>query len=168
MYLRKHNLFWDLFGRPFYISCSLTGYVSLLPVPSESLISSTSSFLVIDLTTPPDPRVAAGVVVIGCPDYIRLMTQRAGEQDRLVRLPPAFLDLVSKLDPTVENVSKKDVLILKGDDDPLVPWSASEPFVSSLPKERAEVVGYPGVGHAFPKEMLEKAAGWIVEWRRRR
>jgi len=111
--------------------------------------------------------VTAGVVVIGCPDFKSLMLQRAGEQDREARLPQAFLDIVVKLDPRLETVSTKDLLILKGDDDNLVPWSASQRFVSALPPEKVEVVGYPGVGHAFPDAMLKKSAAWIVDWRRR-
>ena len=80
------------------------------------------------------------------------------------RLPQAFLDLVGRLDPKPDIISKKDILILKGDDDKLVPWEASKEFVSKLPKDKAEIVGYPGIGHAFTEEMLEKSASWIVEW----
>ena len=97
------------------------------------------------------------------------MTQRAAAQNNKDKLlPKSFLDTVAQLDPQVGKVSLKDLLILKGDDDPLVPWSASEAFVSRLPPDRVEVVGYPGVGHAFPDVMLEKSADWIVGWRRRR
>ena len=84
------------------------------------------------------------------------------------RLPPTFLDIVAKLDPRLEIVSGKDLLILKGDVDKLVPWSACEGFVSGLDPTNTEVVGYPGVGHAFSEEMREKSADWIAQWRRRR
>jgi len=96
-----------------------------------------------------------------------LMLHRTGEQDREARLPHAFLELVSKLGPRPDVLSRKDLLILKGDDDQLVPWSASQGFVSLLLPEKAEVVGYPGVGHAFTDEMREKSAEWIVQWRLR-
>ena len=81
------------------------------------------------------------------------------------RLPPSFMSMVSELGPRVEKVAEKDVLILKGDDDTLVPWSASAAWVNQLPKEKAEVVGYPGVGHAFTDEMKERMAQWIDQWR---
>ena len=109
-----------------------------------------------------DDRVKAGVAVIGCPTFPALMIPRA-EEKREERLPQAFLDLVAKLDPKLDIISKKDLLILKGDEDLLVPWKASEEFVSKLPKGRVEVIGYP-CGHAFPDAMLEKSAGWIVNW----
>jgi len=110
-----------------------------------------------------DERVKAGVAVIGCPTFPALMIPRATRDKRDERLPKAFLDLVAKLDPKLDVISKKDILILKGDDDQLVPWEASEDFVSKLSKDKAEVVGFP-CGHAFPDEMLEKSASWIVDW----
>jgi predicted esterase len=112
--------------------------------------------------------VAAGVVILGCPDYKALMTLRAGMEHGDKRLPQGFHDIVAKLDPRLENVSKKDLLILKGEIDELVPWSACQGFVSHLPPETTELVGFPDVGHAFPREMMEKSVDWIVEWRRRR
>jgi hypothetical protein len=96
-----------------------------------------------------------------------LMLQRTGERDRETRLPHAFLELVSKLGPKPDVLSKKDLLILKGDEDQLVPWSASQGFVSLLPKDKAGVIGFPGVGHAFTDEMRDESAEWIVDWRRR-
>jgi predicted esterase len=92
------------------------------------------------------------------------MILRAHGADKEKLLPKAFLDLVASLDPKLDVISKKDMLILKGDDDQLVPWEASEEFVSKLPKDKAEVVGYPGVGHAFTPEMQERSAKWIVDW----
>ena len=101
--------------------------------------------------------------MIGCPTFPALMIPRATEEKREERLPQAFLDLVAKLDPKLSIISKKDILILKGDQDLLVPWKASEEFVSKLPKDKSEVIGYP-CGHAFTDEMLEKSANWIVDW----
>jgi predicted esterase len=92
------------------------------------------------------------------------MTLRAQEGDKEKLLPQTFLNLVASLDPKLDVISKKDMLILKGDEDKLVPWEASEEFVSKLPKDKAEVVGYPGVGHAFTPEMQERSAKWIVGW----
>ena len=96
-----------------------------------------------------------------------LLIPRAGQEHKDKRLPPAFLATIAELDPQLERVSKKDLLILKGDEDPLVLWSASESFVSKLPPSRTEVVGYPGIGHAYPDAMKEKCAEWIVHWRRK-
>jgi hypothetical protein len=110
-----------------------------------------------------DDRVKAGVAIIGCPTFPVLMIPRATAEKKEERLPKGFLDLVAKLDPKLDVISKKDMLILKGDDDLLVPWEASEEFVSKLPKDKAEVIGFP-CGHAFTDDMLEKSASWIVDW----
>lgn len=95
------------------------------------------------------------------------MLSRVGEQERESHLPHAFLGLVSKLGPRPDILSRKDLLILYGDEDQVVPWSASQGFVSLLPKEKTEVIGFPGTGHAFTDEMRDKSAEWIVTWRRR-
>lgn len=97
-----------------------------------------------------------------------LLIPRAGEELKDKRLPPSFLAIVARLDPQLELVSRKDLLILKGDEDASVPWSASEAFVSRLPPAKTEVVGYPGVGHAYTEVMVEKCVDWIVKWRRQR
>ena len=81
-------------------------------------------------------------------------------------MPHAFLGLVSKLGPRPDVLSKKDLLILKGDDNEIVPWSASQGFVSLLPPQKPEVIGFPGVGQPFTDEMREKSAKWIVKWGR--
>ena len=119
-----------------------------------------------------DPRVAAGVVVIGCPDITALMRRRAegGAGDKEAMMPEGLCGLVEELGPRVERVREKDVLIQKGEEDPLVLWEASEGFVGRLlegGKGRVEVKGYEGVGHAFPEEMQRDAVDWIGEWRRK-
>lgn len=117
-----------------------------------------------------DPRVAAGVVVIGCPDFLALMSARAGPEKLHLRMPPTFVELLEKLAPNPAELAKKDILILKGDEDRLVPWEASQEVVENLRKNskgQVEVVGYPGVGHAYPDAMVEKVADWVRDWRER-
>lgn len=95
------------------------------------------------------------------------MKMRAGGKDLEKRLPQLFLDLVQRLKPQLSKISQKDLLILKGDEDKLVPWEASQNFVDRLPGDKATVVGYPGIGHAVPAAMMNDAAYWIQEWRRK-
>lgn len=89
------------------------------------------------------------------------MRLRAGTEHADERLPSSFLETVRKLQPRSEEVAKKDVLILKGNEDILVPWQPSQSFVDELPKSRARVIGYDGVGHALDKAMIEDTARWI-------
>lgn len=92
------------------------------------------------------------------------MRSRAG--DKLEQLvPTSFADVYHKLAPTVERVSRKHLLVLKGNEDPLVPWEASQAFVESLPREMATIKGYEGVGHAVTADMVADTAGWIKKIR---
>lgn len=103
-------------------------------------------------------------MIIGCPDYLALVTPRAGREVETL-LPAEFVKTVRSLSPRVEKVSKKDILILRGEDDVLVPWSASEAFVGQLPTSKTEVVGFPKVGHELYGGMVEKTVEWIHRWR---
>ena len=96
-----------------------------------------------------------------------LMKTRAGEDRLHERVPKSFIDVWDRIGPKVERVSRKHLLVLKGDEDPLVPWSASREFVESLPRERATVKGYEGVGHALTQEMVTDTAAWIRLMRER-
>ncbi|KAF2748304.1 hypothetical protein M011DRAFT_466710 [Sporormia fimetaria CBS 119925] len=166
-----------------------------------------------------DPRISAAVVGIGCPDYTRLMTDRArlskrksytastppGKEflgsedfpkalvDAVAMYDPAGLLLPGSFDPMAPTVLKpepdaaklermkalvrerlqgKRILNLSGKVDKLVPYAAGEPFLNvfkQVIKEDAsldvefEDVLFDGVGHAFPKEMADKAASWICD-----
>ncbi|KAF2278996.1 uncharacterized protein EI97DRAFT_431213 [Westerdykella ornata] len=164
-----------------------------------------------------EPRITAAVVGIGCPDYTRLMTDRArlsrrktytessppgskflGSED----FPRALRDAIALYDPAglllpdsfspakpselspppnqdklermrrllKERLQGKRILNLSGKADKLVPYAAGEPFLKvfkqmigedpSLDIQMEDVL-FDGVGHAFPKEMADKATDWI-------
>lgn len=166
-----------------------------------------------------DPRITAAVVGIGCPDYTRLMTDRArlskrktytdssppgasflgsadfpqALQDAIAISDPAGLLLPNSFNPSTPNVLDpepqkpvldrfkilvrerlhgKHILNLSGRADKLVPYAAGEPFLKvfervlredpSLDIEFEDVL-YDGVGHAFPKSMVDKATSWICD-----
>jgi pimeloyl-ACP methyl ester carboxylesterase len=160
-----------------------------------------------------EPRITAGVVGIGCPDYTRLMTDRArlskretytstqipgaaflgspdfpqALQDAIAQYDPAGLLLPGYFNPTGTDASPdlerfkmlvrerlhgKKILNLSGKDDKLVPYAAGEPFYTILKKaldeDKTLEVGwedvlFEGVGHAFPREMADKATDWICD-----
>jgi predicted esterase len=69
-----------------------------------------------------------------------------------------------------ERLQGKRILNLSGKVDKLVPYAAGEPFLDLFKQViegdkalnvRFEDVLFDGVGHAFPKGMLEKAGEWI-------
>ncbi len=163
-----------------------------------------------------DARISAAVVGIGCPDYTRLMADRArlsrlpsyaattppgasflgspdfpdALRDAVARYDPAGLLLPGHFNPTGpdaevghaaldrfrglvrERLHGKHILNLSGKADKLVPYAAGEPFLKVLKRVLAEDpslrvdfedVLFDGVGHAFPRSMVEKATEWICD-----
>ena len=122
-----------------------------------------------------DARIRVGVPIIGCPDYIGLMTHRALQQGIPLEPPyfPASLrQLVGKYDPVhcdAEGSNPfigKKVLVLCGETDDLVPWSASAEFVGNLNvgatgTKRVEV--HEGVGHQCTGAMEDEALQFVKE-----
>lgn len=93
-----------------------------------------------------------------------LLALRAG--DNATQLVPAsFVDVCRKLGATVEQVSRKYLLVLKGNEDVLVPWAVSQEFIERLPHDKVTVKGYDGVGHAVTGNMIADAADWIRQIR---
>jgi len=124
-----------------------------------------------------EPRIQLGIPIIGCPDYLSLMSARAAEfgislDSSSKYFPESLLALVRKEGPPSTPYLSEDssnpffgkkILVLSGAADPLVPWAASEAFVDRLvvgPKGIKKVVVQPDTGHACTPEMV----GEIVEF----
>ncbi|KAJ6261456.1 hypothetical protein Dda_4126 [Drechslerella dactyloides] len=118
------------------------------------------------LTLVNEPRITAGVVVIGCPDFQAIMTHRA-EKSKLksfqegrfigsVDYPRSLDATANKTDPTgiitrgksptervkliQERLGGKKVLSLSGGADKLVPYECSKPFLDLLKDEGQGIV----------------------------
>ncbi|PCH42540.1 alpha/beta-hydrolase [Wolfiporia cocos MD-104 SS10] len=125
-----------------------------------------------------EPRIKLGVPIIGCPDYVTLLKERA-EKNGIPWEPPyipkSLLDLIQSQDAAsapyrATDVSNpflgKKILVLSGADDPLVPWTASKEFVDNLSVGKdgiKEVILAPGVGHKCTPEMVEAMSKFIWE-----
>ncbi|KAF3927754.1 hypothetical protein ABW21_db0208415 [Orbilia brochopaga] len=105
-----------------------------------------------------EPRITAGVVVIGCPDFQAVMTHRArksklqsSQEGRFIGsadYPRSLVVTVNKTDPAgiimtnrapedrvkliQERLGGKKVLVLSGGADKLVPYECSKPFLDLL------------------------------------
>lgn len=138
-----------------------------------------------------EPRVTAGVVVIGCPDFERVMVHRA-EKSRLPSFTEGFIGskdypksleaAVGRNDPTgvlvkgktedqrrkliEERLGGKKVLILSGGADKLVPYSCSQPFIEMLERDGKGIVDvrnivYEGVGHDCTEAMVAELVSFF-------
>ncbi|KAG8958112.1 hypothetical protein FRC03_009449 [Tulasnella sp. 419] len=126
-----------------------------------------------------EPRVTLGVPIIGCPDYIKLMSQRANSAS-VSFTPPAFPNslrqYVEKHDPasskyTAEGPENpfwgKNILVLSGAADDLVPWTCSVDFVNALqvgPNGVKQVFVQEGAGHVVSQEMMDYAEKFVLDW----
>lgn len=134
--------------------------------------------LYLGLSALAEPRVTFGIPVIGCPDYLKLMTSRAAkygidlEEDspympassrayiRKMGLKNYFYD---KKDANNSFLSKK-ILVLSGGADELVPWVASKEIVDRLEVGDGgykKVFVEEGVGHKFSPRMFQEAIAFV-------
>ena len=131
-----------------------------------------------------DPRVTLGIPIIGCPDYISLLTPRIAHnppsngQRELVG--PAFPSTLRQLieredpcavdyrshDPAVNPYIGKQILVLGGKDDDLVPPKFGEKMYADMyvgTDGAKDMVIQDGVGHRLSSQMIEKVGEWL--WR---
>ena len=122
-----------------------------------------------------EPRLSVGIPIIGCPDYLALMHDRA-KASGLQLGPPVFpdslLEIIEKESPVSISMTGrnpflgKKVLVLAGGKDELVPWAFSESFVKRMKVGEEgvkKVVIYPDVGHTFTPSMEEDVVDFVWE-----
>ncbi|KAI0782273.1 hypothetical protein C8Q75DRAFT_787621 [Abortiporus biennis] len=128
------------------------------------------------ITLRDDPRVRIGIPIIGCADYLSLISERAtlsGLSTGPPHIPDSLKELVLRNDPVnspyhVADSSNpffgKKILALSGGIDKAVPWSHTVPFFEKLevgPEGVKESVVSPGVGHTVTPEMLSRLVDFI-------
>jgi hypothetical protein len=127
-----------------------------------------------------DPRIKIGIPIIGCPDYLALMKQRAKNANvpfSAPFFPESFKALVESADPVASSYRDsssanpflgKRILVLSGGMDPLVPWNTSEKFIEGLEVGEGHgcvkrVSVHPGVKHDCTEAMIREMASFINE-----
>ncbi|KAG9311766.1 hypothetical protein JVU11DRAFT_8009 [Chiua virens] len=118
------------------------------------------------------------IPIIGCPDYTKLISQRAQDAGVLFEAPHYPLHLKTYVDaydpasfPFRENgvtnpFLGKRVLVLSGAKDKLVPWTASQAFVEGLEVGNGvkKVVLEEDAGHECTPTMIQEAALFVSNW----
>ncbi|KAG2338000.1 hypothetical protein BDR05DRAFT_894343 [Suillus weaverae] len=126
-----------------------------------------------------EPRLSLGIPIIGCPDYTKLISQRAASS-RIPFSPPyfptSFQKYIKTHDPAQLAYRAKDasnpflgkkVLVLSGKDERTVPWVASAEFVEGLEVGEGgvkRVVVEEGAGHEYTSGMRREAGLSVREW----
>nr|VWO99637.1 Phosphate import ATP-binding protein PstB (EC (ABC phosphate transporter) (Phosphate-transporting ATPase) [Ganoderma boninense] len=125
-----------------------------------------------------DPRVNIGIPIIGCPDYLTLISKRAKAHKLPFgppHIPDTLVQVVKRADPVTAPYTAADesnpflgkkILVLSGREDKTVPWSAAKDFVEGLnvgEQGVKEVMVEPGTGHDFSPAMVKEAARFVWE-----
>jgi len=125
-----------------------------------------------------DPRLEIGIPIIGCPDYLKLMSLRAKESSLTLEppyLPNSLLSLIRRVDPVSLPYSSEDswnpflgkkILVLSGGQDQTVPWSSSREFVEQLQvgkQGRKKSVVVEDAGHVCTSEMVAEMVQFIKD-----
>jgi len=131
-----------------------------------------------------DSRISIGIPIIGCPDFLKLMSKRAIDNG-LPFGPPTFpdslLQFIKSTDPAASTPditsSLKDanpfvdkrILVLSGGADKMVPWEASKAFVEALHVDAnrggvKQVFVQDGVGHECTQEMTSRLAAFVRDF----
>ena len=124
------------------------------------------------------PRPCHSTPPAGCSDYLHLMSRRANNSGIAFEppyIPASFLAYVRANDPPYSPYTQPDtshpffgkqILVLSGADDPIVPWESSEEFVKNLevgPGGTKKVIVYPGVAHKCTDDMIKETSEFVWE-----
>lgn len=127
---------------------------------------------------PQDSRIRTGIPIIGCPDYLTLIKHRAntsGVPFAPPYLPESLVETIKRIDPASHPYKATDasnpflgkkILVLSGQEDTLVPWSASKAFVEGLQvgaDGKKAISVQSGVGHECTAQMVQEMSNFIVE-----
>jgi hypothetical protein len=132
-----------------------------------------------------EPRVTIGIPIIGCPDYYSMIKERIARkppsngQRTLVgpAWPPSFAELIAKgdpcavdytsHDPAINPYINKQILILGGGDDKLVPPRFGQKMYDEMyvgETGAKDMIIQDGVGHDTSSEMIERVGEWIWKY----
>jgi len=126
-----------------------------------------------------DERINWGCSIIGCPSYLELMEYRLRRSrlpDESPYLPRSFLRILERDDPGTilrmkneihSSLQRKNILVLAGEEDTLVPWTACTRFISQLQQQskNIQVKQYEGVGHVpYHPGMMKYFYDWFIQF----
>ncbi|KAG0700567.1 Alpha/Beta hydrolase protein [Suillus ampliporus] len=126
-----------------------------------------------------EPRLKIGIPIIACPDFTKMMSQRAASSGVPFK-PPYYPDslkaYVDANDPAKLPYRAKDrsnpylgrkILVLSGEMDPLVPWATVSEFAENLEVGEEgikRIVVEKGAKHEPTLRMQQEAGMFVKQW----
>jgi dienelactone hydrolase len=126
-----------------------------------------------------DPRIGAAVIGAACGDYHRfLYGSNLAMDGTFLDLDPAYETWLHAVEPDrhPERLVHAAILLLAGDDDPVIPRRCIESTAEVLRRAYAKA-GVPerfrfrivtGLGHSFTPALVDDMMAWWAEWLARR
>ncbi|KAF9892248.1 hypothetical protein FE257_002025 [Aspergillus nanangensis] len=114
-----------------------------------------------------EPRVTAGVIIVGSPNLTDMMAERlhAVESDGSIdagRWLLSIQTLYRDRDESVAAIEGKEMLIMNGALDKLVPSKYTDPWVEKYSdRNHVEFYVYENTGHYVSFEMIETVTRWV-------
>ncbi|KAJ5111285.1 Alpha/Beta hydrolase protein [Penicillium argentinense] len=113
-----------------------------------------------------EPKIKAAIISVGCPNMTDLLQDRLGGKDVVdpVRWPDSISSMFRKRDEDVSKITDKQVLILNGALDTLVPSKFTKPWVENYGQQNDVSLNvFEETGHWFSLEMMDKVVDWVLQ-----
>ncbi|CAI7660061.1 unnamed protein product [Penicillium manginii] len=113
-----------------------------------------------------EPRIKAAIISVGSPNMTDLLLERLGKRDGPdpIRWPESIAQMYRDRDQRVSNIENKQILLLNGALDTLVPSKFSVPWVEKYgPKNDVSLIVFENTGHWFSLEMMDKVVEWVLQ-----
>lgn len=113
-----------------------------------------------------EKRIKAAIMSVGSPNMTDLLLERLGGKEAAdpIRWPESIDELYRDRDHRVSKIEGKQILLLNGEDDKLVPSKFTAPWVEKYgSKNDVSFNVFANTGHWLSLEMLDKVVEWVVE-----
>ncbi|CAI7677944.1 unnamed protein product [Penicillium pancosmium] len=113
-----------------------------------------------------EKRIKTAIISVGSPNMTDLLLERLGKRDGPdpIRWPESIAEMYRDRDQRVSQIEGKQILLLNGALDTLVPSKFSVPWVEKYgPKNDVSFNVFEETGHWFSLEMMDKAVDWVLQ-----
>lgn len=113
-----------------------------------------------------EKRIKTAIISVGSPNMTDLLLERLGKRDGPdpIRWPESIAQMYRDRDQRVSQIEGKQILLLNGALDTLVPSKFSVPWVEKYgPKNDVSLNVFEDTGHWFSLEMMDKVVEWVLQ-----
>ncbi|KAK9237452.1 Alpha/Beta hydrolase protein [Lipomyces kononenkoae] len=117
-----------------------------------------------------DARIQIGIPIVGCPDLTSLLIDRLGHYASVNQIPegtkewPKSIEkLYASRDAKITTINGKQMLVLNGAVDRLVPDKFTKPWIEKYAANNdVKYIVQAGTGHCLSWQMMDEISEWLV------